>query len=101
MKINLSLFYNDEAFFEITTEESVFYSSSAITNLLNLDLIKYNKLLIEKVIRHEDFIVDQYTKDVSFMLNNISKKTYIERFKNTFVKELTLISLGGVHSNDN
>lgn len=95
LQIKLSSFYDNEAYFEITTEEGVFYTSKMISNLLNLNLTTYNRLLIEKVIKHEDFAIDQYTKDVSFMINNIPKETYIERFKDIFIKEITLLTLGG------
>ena len=99
MKINLYVF-SSYFYFAISTENNSAHTSKSISKLLNLDIEIYNKILVEKVVKHNRYTIDKYN-DLSFDSNGILKETYIERFKNTFVDQLTTLALGGIHSNEN
>lgn len=108
MKIELTRFKCNNYNFSITIEDNCFMTSGSISKLLNLDIITYNNALIKYVIQHNkyesnlflDYFVpntsNKNDKDITFHLNDVSEEVYLERFKNTFNKELTLLSLGGV-----
>lgn len=89
--IQLTSGYN---YFVLISNDKCFSHSVDIASLLNLNVHVYNKLLIEKVIKHDNYHL-RYDSGIFFKLNNIPKETYIERFKDTFNKELTLLALGG------
>lgn len=91
----LSRFFEDEVYFEIISKKSILNSSGEIADFLNLDVDIYNNLLIDKVIRHDKYSIDPDGRDLVFCLKNVSIEIYIERFKETFINELTLATLGG------
>ena len=93
MKIDVFMFRDEEAYFSIFISDAAFYTSKNIANLFNLDIDYYNNLVIDKVIKHEDFTIDEYTNDLAFKHNNISKEIYINRFKEVFADQLTLLAL--------
>lgn len=101
LEINLGVYYGDRPTFEIIFNNKLYINSLKISNLLNLDTNLYNKLLIEKVIQHDNYKESTFKsgtiifKDVSFKLQDTSTKTYLNRFKEAFSKELTLLTLGG------
>lgn len=74
-------------------------TSEQIARFLNLPIRTYNDLLIKKVIRHDDYRVIGESRanrfDLDFNRKGIDKSVYIERFKETFLEELTLALLGG------
>lgn len=100
MKINLFTFDTNKAYFEVSTEYNPAYTSRSISNLFDLDLDTYNKILIDKVIQHNFYDLDKFDKDLTFSHNDIPKEIYIERFKDTFNKELIMLALGGNWNDD-
>lgn len=70
-------------------------TSKGISKLFDLDVNTYNKLLIDKVIQHNKYSINPDTKDLLFVLNNTSEEVYLNRFKEIFTNQLTLIYLGG------
>ena len=94
MKIEIEMTIKKHCYFCITDNFSA-ATSKEFADLFNLDTNTYNKLLTDKVIKHSNYTIDVYNKDLMFDLNNISKEIYIERFKDTFSNELTLLALGG------
>lgn len=87
-------------YFSLNKEGATYETSACISELFNINIDDYNKILIEKVIQHNLYFTNIATSqkgdDIVFKLNDISKEVYIERFKNTFNKELTLLILGGI-----
>lgn len=82
--------------FEIITSNKVSCStSSSISRLFNIPLEVYNNLLINKVIKHDLYEIHTFN-DITFDLCDISKEIYLNRFKETFSDQLTLLILGGV-----
>lgn len=102
MKIELVNYTNVENWFKIVIDGKEISSCRCIAKLFNLDIDTYNKLLIEKVIQHDSYYETDFGEedDFEFGLNNIPKEVYVERFKETFLEELTTLALGGI-SNDN
>lgn len=96
MKINLSQFGTNQNYFSIFINGKNICTSKNIANLFNLDTDFYNKLLIEKVIRHDRVFVSKYCKDLEFNLCNTPKETYKKRFEETFLNQLTSLVLGGI-----
>lgn len=106
MKINLLTNNPKESYFSIIINDTTLYTSLEIAYLLNLNVKFYNKLLIDKVIKHEHYKVENYAEfnledivsggDLVFDLYNTPEETYIDRFKETFTEQLTLLALGGV-----
>lgn len=100
MEVLLCELYFGDAYFKIDTKNVTYFTSESISKLFNLDVDLYNKLLIEKVIMHKDYSINDprlfpsCSKHLSFKLNNTSVETYLNRFKETFASQLTLFSLG-------
>lgn len=94
MKIKLTKLFTGEFYFEIINNDDVYSTSKEISKAFNLDVDVYNSILANKVIQHKQYNYIYIYEDLVFYLNNISMKTYINRFKNTFIKELTLLALG-------
>lgn len=102
MKIYLAKFSKDEAYFEIFNDNKLLNTSSEIAKFFNMNVDLYNKLLIDKVIQHDNYEIEHCSEhnpdniqDLSFNLNYKPRETYLNRFKETFIDQLTLISLGG------
>lgn len=101
MEIELTKLLTGECYFEITIGDDVYSTSEEISEILNLDLDTYNRILANKIVRHKNYVmcmngsIDVY-KDLVFDLCNIPEETYIDRFKETFTEQLTLLALGGV-----
>lgn len=99
MEIKLTEFSFGLCCFKLDTETVSYFTSESISKLLNLDTDLYNKLLIEKVIKHDDYKINDRrlfpscTKHLSFQLNDIPKEIYIERFKEAFADQLILLTL--------
>lgn len=94
--------YDNNFMFVLDTPRKIYGSSYLLSKILNVDQTEFNRILVEKVIQHDHYIItdnsthNQYSSnDFYFKLNYTSRETYIERFKNTFNKELTLLALGG------
>lgn len=90
--------------FLITTEKNAYTTSSSIAKLLNLDADIYNEILIKKVIQHSFYENSNFSsfpyfgtdsdKNIVFYLHGIDERTYFERFKEVFAKQLTIAALG-------
>lgn len=106
VKINLQCLRGSIYNFLIATENRGYTTSSSIANLFNLNLDTYNEILVKEVIKHPcfesrnfmkfPFLGVESNKDIVFYLNDIDEEVYIERFKNVFAKQLTLLKLGGI-----
>lgn len=100
MKLDL-IDMEGESYFSLTINEVTSYGASElISQALGLNIDKYNEILIEKVIQHEDYrveenIYDILYKDVTFKKNLIPNSVYLKRFKEAFHKELILFQFGG------
>lgn len=101
MKIDLTEFGINRNYFCISIGNRDVYSGKSISKLLNLDVDTFNQILIDKVVKHKNYYIYRLSKDIEFDLCNVSKEIYIERFKNIFTEQLTLLTLGGIHSNEN
>ena len=101
MEIELTKLLTGECYFEIAIGDNFYSTSEEISKIFNLDIDVYNRILANKVVRHKNYTmclngnIDAY-KDLVFDLCNIPKETYIDRFKETFTEQLTLLALGGV-----
>lgn len=92
---------DDEHYFVIMMDVNegkiVRNTSRAISETLGLGIEKYNKILIEKVIRHDNYRIEEDDDfgecDLFFYSEGVSKEIYIERFKEVFLKELTTFAL--------
>lgn len=98
LEINLLHCYGEQAYFTIYLNGPLIYSSGGIASFLNLNTDTYNNILIEKVIKHNDYTISNKNKDLIFKHLNAPKETYIERFKDTFANQLTLLALGGTNT---
>ena len=94
MKIRLSEMTEGQYYFIVTANFTA-CTSGGFSILFNIDVDIFNQLLIDKVIKHKNYLIERDNKDMYFTLNGLPKETYIERFKDAFTNELTLISLGG------
>ena len=101
MKINLFIFGDEEVYFEVSTKNDAAYTSRSISELFNINVDLNNQLVVDKVVKHKNYYIYRLSKDIEFDLCNVSKEIYIERFKNIFTEQLTLLTLGGIHSNEN
>lgn len=104
--ISLSNLIGNTHNFLISTKNRGYTTSGSIANLLNLDVDTYNDRLIREVIQHPcfknvfaanfPFLKAKLDRNIVFYLNDVPKETYIERFKEVFVEQLTLLELGGI-----
>lgn len=101
MKINLSQFGTNQNYFSILINDMNICTSENIANLFNLDTDFYNKLLIEKVIKHDRVFISKHCKDLEFNLCNIPKEIYKKRFEDVFADQLILLALEGGKLNEN
>lgn len=100
MKIELNKLLSDDLYFEIILNEDVYSTSEEIAEALNLSTDIYNEILIEKVICHKDYTLCKNARydvydDLVFLAHDISRETYLKRFKEAFTKQLILLALGG------
>lgn len=99
MKIKLQKFLGGEAYFEIVINRYHYDTSREISNILNLNIDVYSDILIKEVIKHNFHrycdIIDEFNlcKDTIFKLRDVSEEVYIERFKEAFADQLTLLVL--------
>lgn len=93
LKINLGSHNSGEAYFIINIGHVNLYTSKEISNLFNLNLDIYNKLRMEKVIKHKNLFSNSNEEDIIFYLNGTDKETYLNRFKESFADKLTLLAL--------
>lgn len=93
---------DDEHYFVIMVDVNegkiVRNTSRSISETLGLSIEKYNGILIEKVIRHDSYRIEEEDDifgecDLFFYAEGVSKETYVERFKEVFLKELTTFAL--------
>lgn len=88
-------------YFSLTKNIMTYYDDSEhISEMFGLNIDEYNKILIEKVIQHDHYRIEEnfnniLYKDVTFKKNGICDTIYLERFKEVFSKELVLLQLGG------
>lgn len=79
-------------------------TSKAIADLFKMSVDNYNEILINKVIKHDKYRVETFTdmykvsyvRDVTFVLNGTLESVYVNRFKEAFAPQLTLLTLGGI-----
>ena len=95
--IKIAHYAGNQNYFEVHAQGGVTYTSKGISKLLNLDTDLYNKLLVEKVIKHDHYTKSDYYNDYEFDLYNTPEEVYVERFKETFLNELTTLVLGGIN----
>lgn len=100
MKIVLIEEYFDNYYcFSIDRGKDFIFTSRKISQAFNTLEKIYVNTLINKVIKHEDYIFCENYQgrifNVVFKLNDTSEEVYIERFKNIFTEELTNLVLGG------
>lgn len=85
--------------FQLTEVKILFSLSRKISQAFNTLEKTYVNTLINKVIKHEDYIFCENYQgrifNVVFKLNDTPEEVYIERFKNIFTEELTNLVLGG------
>lgn len=100
LKVEIAQSSLGQAYFYLVVDSNrmVIRSTSAkIASILKLDLDIYNKILIKKVIKHKHYEIYDgqmfLSKDITFNLGSVSEKTYVERFKEAFAKELVLLVL--------
>lgn len=82
-----------DLFFILKTNNKTYFSSEMISKAFGLDIDEYNKILLEKVIQHDEYDIKNGTEDLVFSPNRISKETYIDRFKEAFADQLILLTL--------
>lgn len=102
MKVYLcKISHLDVVCFLLCADDRSYYTSYEISKQLGLNVNLYNKILVEQVIKHKIYSKNEEAQlvslmhDLSFSLNKVKPEVYIERFKDVFAKELTLLSLGG------
>lgn len=99
-------FSSSKAYFYITIDKNVIAATSfKISKHFGLDIDIYNDILAKKVIQHGDFLISPgngsvFSKDIAFALHNISAETYVERFKEVFCKELTMLALSCISESE-
>lgn len=96
---------NAYCYFNIMYNKSLHNTSKGIARLLNIGIEEYNERLITKVIDDKKYEINDNDsknplamRDINFIIKYLSpndKQIYIERFENEFVKELTLLKIGG------
>lgn len=102
LTVNLISATEFKVYFSITIDDDDYYATSTdIAEFFNLSIDTYNKILINKIIQHDNYEINKsdtsvFYKDIMFELKNIDYKIYIERFKEAFAPQLTLFTLGGV-----
>lgn len=92
---------NDEFYFSIISDfkdgKIVRNTSELISKALGLDIIHYDEILINKVIQHKHYRIENneiFGKgDVFFYDEGLRKEVYVERFKEVFLEELTVLAL--------
>lgn len=90
-------------YFYIIYNKSVYNTSKRIAKLLNINVDEYNMKLITKVICNSEYKINDdghsvSSRDLNFIAESISpeeKKVYVEKFKKAFIKELSLLRIGG------
>lgn len=91
---------NKYYFAVILNEDNFLCTSKQIANFLSLPVKTYNQLVIDKVIKHDGYRIvgKNYANgfDLDFERRDCEKSVYVERFKQTFLEELTLALLGGI-----
>lgn len=105
LKIKLNMTLQEYYCFWITDGMSEHYTSFGISNLFNMNIDEFNKIVINEVIKHSNYlIVDKkdefFDKDLIFNLEDdegeeVLLERYMERFKETFAPQLMLIKIGG------
>lgn len=95
MTIRLGKASKDQCYF-IAFAKFTVCTSRGFSILLNIDIDLFNNLLITKVIKHSSYTMYKNHKDVEFILNDTPEETCINRFKEIFINELTLLAIGGV-----
>lgn len=108
INIKIEKQYSNRAYFFISIEGkyTIAATSFKIAKIFNLEIDTYNKILIEKVIKHDRYLIapdnneSVFSKDLTFELLYDSLKTYIERFKEIFAKELVLLALSDTLESD-
>lgn len=91
------------SYFYIIRGKSLYNTSRGIAKLFKMDVNEYNKKLIKEVIGNNKYEINDEgnslsSSDLNFVAENISpeeNKIYVDRFKNAFIKELTILKIGG------
>lgn len=83
----------DLNYFTLLIDNEDFHNSESIADIFNLNVDTFNKLLIEKVIKHSYYTISKHHKDFEFSLCGKSKEIYIKCFKEAFAEQLILFIL--------
>lgn len=104
IKIDLQDLGGNTHGFVIFNGKYAYTTSRSIAALFNLDTDTYNDILIKKVIKHSFYENSNFSsfpyfetdsdKNIVFYLHGIDERTYFERFKEVFAKQLTIAALG-------
>lgn len=98
MKVIVSLIDGKWRFL-IINRRQFFLTSPTISKLLNISLEEYENRVINNVIKHKNteviFASDFNKRNVAFKEDDVPEENYVDRFKEEFAEELTLIVLGG------
>lgn len=100
MKIYLRHDFNDTRYFVIDIPETYICSSNYMSEMFEMTKEGFENTLVMKVIKHNDLLIykdqnDETSFDISFKSNGIPDEVYIDRFKEAFATQLTLLILGG------
>lgn len=99
MDIHLVRTMKEMVCFSLETRSDIDNTCQRISKKLNLPIEAYNKKLIEKVIKHDEYIIvdddpsASFYLDIVFPLSGKKSSTYIERFKDEFANELILLKM--------
>lgn len=83
--------FTDKCFFLIHSEDLIAFSSEGIASALNITVEQYFDTLAKEVIRHGNISIKSSNK--IFLSKGISNEVYVERFKEAFAPQLTLLAL--------
>lgn len=97
MKVIVSLIDGKWRFFVV--DKRCYFSSSDIAKCFNISLEDYENRVVNNVIKHKDFEVtfasNPNKRNIAFEANDILEDTYVERFKEEFVREMISLTLSG------
>lgn len=104
LKIEINMTFKEHYCFWIIDGANEYYTSFGISSLFDMSVYEFNKIMIEKVIQHNNYLIadkkDEFLdNDLIFNLKNnkgeeVPFKKYMDRFKETFAPQLMMVSLG-------
>lgn len=97
LDIYISMVVDRWLYFNIEHDGDYYSTSEEIANFFNLDVDLYNQLLVDKVIQHNNYSISEESEyntfDALFGRECIDDETYVDRFKEAFAPQLTLLAL--------